>query len=105
MSKSQMILGSSNEKLAAINNNYELQQIQICENQTQSIKKMKMSSTTKIGNYETEIVSSLQEIFKGTKESLRHASIINKLVEESKDFYEEPIADVNQANSQPQMDA
>lgn len=89
MSKSGMILNSNKEKISVINSDYENQQITFSENQANLSKKIKASSSIKLDDYESNIIGSLQGIFKGTKGSIALGASINELIKTSDNHYVE----------------
>lgn len=70
MSKAQIIMNCSTEKMKTINSQYEVQQVQFAEQESKIIQNLKTGSTEKINSYEQGLIEALQNIFKGTKSNL-----------------------------------
>ena len=70
LSKVGMMAQTNEQKLAKIDSQYEKQQVAICEEEIQLLKKVTAGSRESIEVKEEHIVASLQEIFKATKSTI-----------------------------------
>lgn len=80
MSKAQIVIDSSVPKIEGITSTNEMQQLSLCEKESKSIKKFKSTTTERIDSYESQIVESLQGIFKGTKDIVGNSATISNIV-------------------------
>jgi len=90
MSKAQMIMNSGNERIHSINVDYEETQIEYSANHLNYLKKMKGASSEKLDGFETEIVESLQSIFRTNKDNIRICSDIAQIHKQADSIALEP---------------
>ena len=70
LSKAQMVMNSSQAKMNDISTNFEEGELVHSEQQNRQIQQISFMSDDKISQFEQGIISSLQDIFKGTKNNL-----------------------------------
>lgn len=70
MSKTEMVFNSANQKISKLDNNFEKQQLQLCEDEVKLIKKLSVEAPAIILKSESLIIENLQEIFARSKDSL-----------------------------------
>ena len=71
MSKTQMVLNAGEQKIRQVNSQFEQQQTVFAEQEIKVLQKLNFGARESHEMYEEEIISALQNIFKGTKENLK----------------------------------
>lgn len=79
MSKTQMVVSAGEQKIGQVNSGFERQQLGFSEQEVQVLNKLTEDSASSHEQYEEEIISALQLIFKGTKTNLNLFSEIRSI--------------------------